>query len=1232
RKIPALPLTLVALAILAPAALAQHITIDGTLSPAQVLSGPNYSIGANLGKRVGGNLFQSFGLFGLASGETATFSGPATVTTIIGRVTGGSPSTIDGTVKSSIKGANLYLTNPTGVVFGPGGSVNVTGSFSASTADYLKLKGGVGFSATNPNGSTLSAAAPAAFGFLDAPAGKITVSGTTLQVKPGQTLDLVGGPVSVKNASLLAPGGTIGVAAANGPGQVAATPSAAVPAVAGFARLTVAHNSAISTTDANGPRNSGNIFVDAGTLAVRASTIDANNYGPGPGGDVVVDVTHLSLSNGGEIAAATDGSGDAGSLTIGVAGGISIDGAQGAARTGIFSEAVAGSTGNAGAISVTAHDLSLTDSGAIFSSTFSSGNAGRLDVSLTGRLSIGGVANNLISGIFSDTEGAGNAGQVSIAARNVGLTGDGRVSSSTSGSGNGGSVDVTAAGRLYMADGAEFASDTAGPGNGGGVTLTAGTILIDGAHTSFLTGIASNAITGSTGQAGFVTVTAGNLTLKDTGEIESGTAGAGNAGDVSVDVTGLLALHGSAAPAATGILGQAEGGTGNGGRVTVDAGSLSITRSAEIDSSTFTAGNAGSVSVTVGGQLSIDGALNGFSSAISSDAFHSSYGNAGQVTVSADSLSLTNGGQISTSTLGPGSAGNIGISVAGSLSIDGTGGSGVLSESAKPRSGAAGTINIAAGTLSLSDGGQISTSTFSPNNAGSVVVGAGSVSLATGGEILSSTTGSGNAGSVAVSSPGALTIDGSGGALTGIFSSANAGTGNGGRITVNAGSLSILANGEISTSTATSGAGGDVAVAVGGAIGIDGSGARQTTGILSDALVGSAGAAGTVVLSAGSLTVSGSGSISSTTAGSSSGGTVDVAVSGPVSLSGAGGGILASAATTATGNAGSVTVEAGQLTIAGGAQIASTMAGSASGGSVTVTTPGTLALSGAGSEIAASASGAQSLMGGPVTVTAGTLLIGGGAQIASTTAGHGSGGDILIEAPTVVLGGAGPQITAQSTGTGNAGSITVIAQTLTMIDGASISTEAAGANGGDITLEIGREMLLVDSSILTSVDGLLGNGGNITIDPQFLVLDRSQIEADAVGGNGGNISIVAGRYIASADSTVEASSQLGISGAVDITSPVLQIKGALASVASDLKAPAAIAPDSCGSKVGQLRSSFTAAGRGGVTQDPDDVLPALYLAGRELDSTATHPASGSGPAPFVPHLASIAALPIAPCR
>ena len=55
------------LAVVAPQrASAQHITI-GPLSPAQSLVGPSYTIGVNLGRQVGSNLFHSFGQFSLSN-------------------------------------------------------------------------------------------------------------------------------------------------------------------------------------------------------------------------------------------------------------------------------------------------------------------------------------------------------------------------------------------------------------------------------------------------------------------------------------------------------------------------------------------------------------------------------------------------------------------------------------------------------------------------------------------------------------------------------------------------------------------------------------------------------------------------------------------------------------------------------------------------------------------------------------------------------------------------------------------------------------------------------------------------------------------------------------------------------------------------------------------------------------------------------------------------------------
>jgi filamentous hemagglutinin family protein len=138
RPIDHLPLvgSILAIAFAPNLGWAQHITVDGRFSPAQTLVGPNYSISANLGKQVASNLFQSFGQFSLShtpTPESATFTSAGStgpISNVISRVTGGSGSSIDGKIQSNITGANLYLINPSGVVFGPNATVNVSGSFS----------------------------------------------------------------------------------------------------------------------------------------------------------------------------------------------------------------------------------------------------------------------------------------------------------------------------------------------------------------------------------------------------------------------------------------------------------------------------------------------------------------------------------------------------------------------------------------------------------------------------------------------------------------------------------------------------------------------------------------------------------------------------------------------------------------------------------------------------------------------------------------------------------------------------------------------------------------------------------------------------------------------------------------------------------------------------------------------------------------------------------------------
>jgi filamentous hemagglutinin family protein len=140
-----------------------QITLDGSLGPGGPLTGLGYRIAAELGQIRGGNLFHSFGEFNVPTGGSATFSGPATITNILSRVTGGQPSAIDGLLRSEIQGANLFLLNPSGVLFGPNATLDVKGSFHVSTADFLRLADGAQFFANLGQESVLTMAAPATF-------------------------------------------------------------------------------------------------------------------------------------------------------------------------------------------------------------------------------------------------------------------------------------------------------------------------------------------------------------------------------------------------------------------------------------------------------------------------------------------------------------------------------------------------------------------------------------------------------------------------------------------------------------------------------------------------------------------------------------------------------------------------------------------------------------------------------------------------------------------------------------------------------------------------------------------------------------------------------------------------------------------------------------------------------------------------------------------------------------
>ncbi len=186
---------LVAYFAVSTAQVTTNITPDGTLGTAVTQEGSVYDITGGTRPGDGPNLFHSFDRFRVGTNDTARFAGQPGVDNIISRVTGGAESMIDGHLASE---ATLFLLNPSGVMFGPNATLDVNGSFHVSTADVLRFADGAAFAVSLSETSTLTVAAPAAFGFLQENPAPMTIAGSHLQVPEGERLSVIGGDLVIQ--------------------------------------------------------------------------------------------------------------------------------------------------------------------------------------------------------------------------------------------------------------------------------------------------------------------------------------------------------------------------------------------------------------------------------------------------------------------------------------------------------------------------------------------------------------------------------------------------------------------------------------------------------------------------------------------------------------------------------------------------------------------------------------------------------------------------------------------------------------------------------------------------------------------------------------------------------------------------------------------------------------------------------------------------------------------------
>lgn len=649
------------------------VVTDGSLGTATTLSGPNYAINANLGQTRGGNLFQSFSQFNLNLGERATFSGPASISTIIARVTGGS-SSIDGTISSSINGANLYLLNPAGIMFGPNASLDVSGSFHATTADYLKLGTSGRFEATVNGSTSLTTDPPSAFGFLKSSPASIAVNGSLLTVPQDKSISLVSGGISVANGNLWSYGGGVNLVSVASSGEVMYDGINSI--TRGFSAL-----GPISITESRTSALQPVYAMPGIPVAMqghRTANLDTSGTG---GGRIVIRGGSFNLV-GGTIYNDTYGNVAPGSVNITINGTTTIN------RSAVTSNTMGGAAASA-QITISGGTLDVSDS-TINTDSQSGANSGSIHLSAVDRMAISGT-----SVVSSDANSGGShSGAVTITAPDITILNGSRVSSSSPvlGAAGAGMISINAS-RSFNLSG-ELRSDT--------LDGTSGTIIIrTGALNIQDNGLISSSLISNPAatprKAGDIYITSDTVDLSGNGRIQSNVlfSNSGTAGNITINTNRLSLLERSSI-------------------------------SASIDS---VAGTGGVITVRAADSILISSNPIGLVKEFGSIASNTTAGNAGHINLTSKYITVNNGGTVSTfgQPGSTGSAGNIALTATGQLVVD----SGFINTQSASANG--GNITISApGTMCVGRGDVTASATAGAGNGGNVTIDAGYLTLNTG--------------------------------------------------------------------------------------------------------------------------------------------------------------------------------------------------------------------------------------------------------------------------------------------------------------------------------------------------------------------------------------------------------------------------------------------------------------------------------------------------------------------
>jgi filamentous hemagglutinin family protein len=1079
------------------------LATDGTLGQALSLSGANLTIPQSLGRTVGANLFHSFSAFNVATGQTVTFTEnvPNALDNVIARVTGGSRSDIDGLLRSTPGGhADFYLINPSGVAFGPNAQVDVPAAFHVSTADQLKLKDDATFGAVDPNASSLSGAAPAAFGFLgtsSANNGLIEANGAKLAVQEGHTLDIVAGAIKLENgAELRAPAGRIRLEAA---GAGAAEIPLSVNSTSSHGDLAIVS----SVVDASGD-GGGKILAQGGKVSISHSDLFANNMGTtdaSPEKGIELRADNLMVKNESRVRANVFGQGQGDDIIVAVSNRFEI------LDSTLRSAVIAGATGYGGNIEISSESLVADSANGKETSINTvvqpdaSGSAGLVDIKVSGDLKLNNGAY-----IGSITVGTGDTGAVNIFARNVSLDFGASIISSS-----------------YQNDAGTTAGDA------GDVMIEAsGNILLQN-DSSIEAAVHPTENADAIGKAGHVSIrAASNIAIQNDSVIfttADANADHANSGNVEIYSEGSLRFL-SGGMVYTASFGQDKGGdiVVKADAITLDSQGKSVTG---IQTFSFAAGNSGSVTVETSGRLEL---LNSW---IVSTALGN--GNTGDMNVQAGSIAMdgmdgSSFTSIWTQTHGSGQAGNVKLESDGALAIA----NGAIIGSLPDGSGDGGNVSVSSGTLNIYNDRPQTGQT-------GILAGPANCFIAT-------LCGTGKAGNLEVNVTGAVNIF-----AGGTISNLTFGNQDAGSVTIEAGYLNIKGDEEqtftgIFANTGGAGRGGNVDVKSAGIIDLIDGGRIETT-----SFPGASGNAGDITVNAGRIRLVGgriddfsgskffdSSGIFAESQGAGNGGAIKATSDGGISMF-QGGRIEVSSF--GLGSAGDIIVKAKTIQIDGG--------GSEQIGKSKSFLP---------SGVFADAGGLSAGKTGQINISAdNSIRLSGGGAISIQNKGNApdptlaESGALSVSAAEISLNRG--LITTLSTGNVAAGAIALNgAQVIDLRDSAIVTTsKGENSDGGDIRIQAGA--LIMDTGLIqANANG--GFGGDILIDAHALIPSGNMLSL----GGATQIDWTPGVF---GFNVIQAASKAHASGTITSTAPQLNLSGVLANFGAPSFDIGAIAQDYC---------------------------------------------------------------------